>query len=84
MAFLFKLPPLVRSQQDKREQIETRVLTQILNEAPCRSSLQDVSFFYDTVVNGGWVDGQVAGVFCGAGVVNKRYVKPENTEYSYT
>jgi hypothetical protein len=42
--------------------------------------------FYDTVVNeGGWVDGQVAGVFCGAAVVNRRYVvTPENTEYSYT
>ena len=41
-------------------------------------------FFYDTVVNGGgWVDGQVAGVVCGAVVVNKHYVKPENIEYSY-
>jgi len=41
--------------------------------------------FYDAVVNeGGWVDGQVAGVFCGAGVVNKHYVTPKNTEYSHT
>jgi hypothetical protein len=37
--------------------------------------------FYDTVINGGgWVDGEVAGVFYGAGVVNKNYVKPEKRD----
>ena len=28
------------------------------------------------------MDGQVAGVFCAAGVVNEHCVKPENTEYT--
>jgi hypothetical protein len=83
IAFLFKLPP------SQKPTGYTRTNQNVcFNANSKRHSVDHVYrmyLFYDTVVNeGGWVDGQVAGVYCGDGVVNKHYVKPENAECSYT